>query len=185
MNKSNLIEDSATQIWNLIKKRSELVKNLDPVNFFIEPPQEYMGFEYFDDVVLEIKDLIPDFRKLDDEFKCLLIKLEKHGIGFKEIEDSLRQEYYTWKEGMIYIDVVELFLSLPAEHVCTKLLRNSFDHDDPITDLHRALCGYDGAPLNGISSKDNRLEGWRTWYKKKYVKPSPEHENSRQSSFKD
>lgn len=170
MNKSNLIEDSATQIWNLIEKRSELVKALDPVDFFIKPPQEYMGFKYFDDVVWQMKNLKTDFKRLDDEYKYLLLKLEKHGIDLEVIKDLLWQEYWTWEEGLIYIDLPMFFLSLPAEHVCTKLLSKSFDQDDPITDLHRALCGYDGAPLWDISSKDKRLEAWRSWYKVNVLK---------------
>jgi hypothetical protein len=63
-NKSNLIEDSSSQIWSLCEKRSELVKAFDPVNFFIKPPPRgYMGLKYFDDVVWEMKDLTPDFIK--------------------------------------------------------------------------------------------------------------------------
>jgi len=170
MNKSNLIEDISTQIWNLIDKRSELVKALDPINFFIKPPQRYMGYEYFADVVWEMKNLKPDFKRLDDEYEYLRLKLEKHGMDFEEIRDSLWLEDYNWGEGLIYIDLPMFFLSLPAEHVCTKLLSKSFGHDDPITELHRALCGYDGAPLWNISSKDKRLEAWRSWYKVNVLK---------------
>jgi len=170
MNKSNLIEDSATQIWNLIEKRYELVQALDPVNIFNKPPEEDDWYVYFFDVAWEIKKTNPDFKRLDDEYKYLLLKLEKHGIGLEVIEDLLCQEYWTCEEGLIYIDLPMFFLSLPAEHVCTKLLSKSFDQDDPITDLHRALCGYDGAPLNGISSKDKRLEAWRSWYRVNVLK---------------
>jgi len=163
-NKSNLIEDSSSQIWSLCEKRSELVKAFDPVNFFIKPPRDYMGLEYFDDVVWKMKDLTPDFRKLDDEFDCLMMKLKKHDIGYEEIQDLLSVEYWTWVEGFIS-DVVELFLSLPAEHVCKKLLSKSFNQENPISDLHSALCGYDRAPLNGISLNDRRIQAWRSWHK--------------------
>lgn len=169
MNKSNLIEDSATQIWSLIEKRYELVQALDPVNIFNKPPEEDEWYDYFFDVAWEIERTNLDYKKLDDEYKYLLLKLEKHGIGLELIEQLLEQEYWIWEEGLIW-DLPELFLSLPAEHVCTKLLSKSFDQEDPITDLHRALCGYDQAPLNGISSKDKRLEAWRSWYRVNVLK---------------
>ena len=171
MNKSNLIEDSATQIWNLIEKRTELVQALDPVNIFNKPPEEDEWWDYFFDVAWKIETTNLDYKKLDDEYKYLLLKLEKHGIGLEVIEDLLHDEYWIWEEGLIW-DLPELFLRLPAEHVFTKLLSlsKSFDQEDPITDLYWRLSNYDRAPLNGISSKDKRLEAWRSWYRVNVLK---------------
>ena len=163
-NENRLIKDISSQIWSLCNRRSELVKAFDPKDFFIKPPQNYRGHEYFDNIAVNIISLSPGINKLYDEFDYLMVKLEKHGFAFEEIQDLLMEEYWSWQEGIIS-DVVDLFLSLPAKYVCEKLLSKSFDQEDPITDLHSALCGYDGAPLNGISSNDRRIQAWRSWFK--------------------